>query len=52
MDLISEIRDVIIRKGISILDPWIGGGSFSLVNTQNLLNQVLRDYSNVKLKET
>lgn len=24
MDLISEIRDVIIRKGISILDPWIG----------------------------
>lgn len=24
MDLITEIRDVIIRKGISILDPWIG----------------------------
>lgn len=29
----------------------IGGGSFSMVNTQNLLNQILREYSNVKSQE-
>ncbi len=43
-----EETDTSLAKRIA----YMGGGVFSLVNTQNLLNQVLREYSNVKSKET
>ncbi len=43
-----EENDTSLAKRIA----YIGGGAFSLVNTQDLLNHILRDYSNVKLKET
>jgi Mg-chelatase subunit ChlD len=46
-DELEENDTTLARKIASI-----GRGSFSLVNTQNLLEQILRDYSSVRLKGT
>jgi Mg-chelatase subunit ChlD len=45
-DDLEESDTALARKIASM-----GKGSFSLVSTQELLNQILRDYSDVKLKE-
>ena len=47
------IRDELEENDFSLANKIasIGRGSFSLVRTQDLLNQMLADYSGIKLRE-